>query len=116
MPFWVKLVSTVFLIISISEVTKRTEQLGALITALPWIALLSLIWLHLENQSATKIASYSSYTFWYVLPTLPMFLLIPKLMDMGLNFWLVILLGIASTAICLALVSPLALKFGLKLF
>lgn len=116
MPFWVKLVSTVFLVLSITEISKRSEQIGALITALPWIALLSLIWLHLENQSSIKVASYSTYTFWYVLPTLPMFLLIPKLINMGLNFWLVLLLGMATTILCLALVAPIALKFGCKLF
>ena len=116
MPFWLKFVSTVFLILSISEVTKKSEQLGALITALPWISLLSLIWLHMENQPAEKIASYSAYTFWYVLPTLPMFLLIPKLLQTGLNFWIALLLGIALTLFCIVLLSPLALKFGLKLF
>lgn len=115
MPFWIKLVSSVFLIIAITEIGKRSPQLGALITALPWITLLSLVWLHVENQPAEKIATYSAYTFWYVLPTLPMFLLIPKLLQSGLNFWLALTLGGASTTICLLLLNPLAAKFGLKL-
>jgi F0F1-type ATP synthase assembly protein I len=115
MPFWIKLVSTVVLILSITEVSKKSEQLGALITALPWITLLSIVWLHMESQPSEKIASYSSYTFWYVLPTLPMFLIIPKLLGMGLNFWLALLIGIAATMLCILLLAPIALKFGLKL-
>lgn len=115
MPVWLKLTSTVLLILAITESAKKSEQLGALITALPWIALISLVWLHIEQQSPEKIASYSAYTFWYVLPTLPMFLLIPKLLQSGWNFWLSLLLGCALTLLCLFLVNPLAAKFGLKL-
>ncbi len=115
MPFWVKLVSTVFLILAITEAAKRSAQLGALITALPWITLLSLVWLQIESQPTEKIARYSAYTFWYVLPTLPMFLLIPKLLQAGLNFWVSLTLGGASTIICLMLLNPIAAKFGLKL-
>lgn len=115
MPFWIKFAATVILILTITEVVKKSEQIGALITALPWVALLSLIWLHMEHQPTAKIADYSALTFWYVLPTLPMFLLLPKLLSMGMNFWLAFLCGIASAIACLFLVAPIALKFGMKL-
>lgn len=115
MPIWIKLVSTVALILSITEVAKRSEQLGALITALPWITLLSIAWLHIEKEPPEKIAIYSSYTFWYVLPTLPMFLIIPKLLGMGFNFWFAFAIGIVSTILCILLLAPIAIKFGLKI-
>jgi len=34
-----------------------------------------------------KIAALSAGTFWFVLPTLPMFLVLPVLLRMGLGFW-----------------------------
>ena len=116
MPFWIKLPATVALILGISEIGKKSGQVAALVTALPWIALLSLVWLHLDGQSAEKIADYSTYTFWYVVPTLPMFLILPRLLAMGWNFWAALGLGALSAVLCLAALAPLALRFGIKLF
>ncbi len=67
------------LIVLISEIAKRTDKVGALIGALPSIAIITMIWLFIEKQSQDKINNYSFYTFWFVLPTLPMFLIFPKL-------------------------------------
>lgn len=58
----------------ISEFARRSDRLGSLIAALPLVTLLALVWLRLENQSAEKNANHAWYTFWYVVPTLPMFL------------------------------------------
>lgn len=33
------------------------------------------------------MARHSSATFWFVLPSLPMFLVIPELLKRGLGFW-----------------------------
>jgi len=71
----------------VSEIAKRNEQFGALVAALPIVTFTVLIWLHLENQPSEKIGNYAYYTFWYVIPTLPMFLLFPYL-NQYLNFWL----------------------------
>jgi len=38
---------------------------------------LTLIWLFLENHPTEKIANHAWFTFWYVVPTLPMFLIFP---------------------------------------
>jgi hypothetical protein len=47
---------------------------------------LTLVWLYLENQSMEKISNHAWYTFWYVLPTLPMFIAFPLLLP-KLGFW-----------------------------
>jgi hypothetical protein len=65
---------TALLVVLISEVAKRSDKLGALIAALPMVTVLAMIWLYLEGQPAEKISNHALYTFWYVLPTLPMFL------------------------------------------
>ncbi len=81
-----KYLTTAAIIILITEVAKRSERLGALTTALPWVVLLALVWMRIEQQPTEKISSYASYTFWYVLPTLPMFLLLPLLLARW-GFW-----------------------------
>lgn len=62
------------IIVLVSEGAKRTDKVGALIASLPFVAILVTIWLYTENQRSEIIASHAWYTFWYVLPTLPMFL------------------------------------------
>ena len=65
---------TAALVVLVSELAKRSDKLGGLVAALPLVTILTLIWLYVEKQPASKITQHAWYTFWYVLPTLPMFL------------------------------------------
>jgi hypothetical protein len=73
-------------IVLVSEVAKRSDKAGALIASLPLVTLLALVWLHVEGQPQEKVAHHAWYTFWYVLPTLPMFLAFPFLLP-RIGFW-----------------------------
>jgi F0F1-type ATP synthase assembly protein I len=86
MPIVIKYLITAALVVLISEVAKRSDNLGALIASLPIVTFLVLIWLHLENASSLKISNHAYYTFWYVVPTLPMFLVFPYLYNQ-FGFW-----------------------------
>ena len=77
----IKYLLTAGMVVLISEVAKRSDKLGGFIAALPLMTLLTLIWLYVENQTEEKIATHAYYTFWYVIPTLPMFLLFPYLLQ-----------------------------------
>ena len=74
--YWIitKYLITAAVVVAVSEVAKRSDRLGALIASLPLVTLLALTWLYIEKQPAEKIANHAWYTFWYVVPTLPMFL------------------------------------------
>lgn len=76
----VKYLATAGVVVLVSELAKRSDRLGGLIAALPLVTVLTLIWLYVEQQPVSKIANHAYYTFWYVLPTLPMFLLFPYLL------------------------------------
>ena len=71
----IKYLVTAGVVVLVSEFAKRSDKLGGLIAALPLVTVLTLIWLYIEQQPVSKIANHAYYTFWYVLPTLPMFLL-----------------------------------------
>lgn len=109
-----KLVASAALIVLISELAKRSERLGALVTALPWIALLALIWMQVEGQPPDKIASYARYTFWYVLPTLPMFFAFPWLQGQ-FGFWGALVSGIAIIALCILGLAAILRRHGIEL-
>ena len=86
----VKYLVTAGVVVLVSEFAKRSDKLGGLIAALPLVTVLTLIWLYVEHQPTAKIANHAYYTFWYVLPTLPMFLLFPYLLPkIGFIFTLV---------------------------
>lgn len=85
-----KYLVTAGIVVLVSEFAKRSDKLGGLIAALPLVTVLTLIWLYVEHQPTIKIANHAYYTFWYVLPTLPMFLLFPYLLPkIGFIFTLI---------------------------
>jgi hypothetical protein len=71
---------TAAIVVVVSEIARRSGRLGALVGALPLVALLALAWMHVEHRPVAQIGNYARYTFWYVIPTLPMFLCFPWLL------------------------------------
>jgi len=102
---------TAAIVVIVSELARRSDRLGALVASLPLVTILALIWLYLENQPATKISNHAWYTFWYVLPTLPMFLLFPFLLH-RVGFWLVLLASCAVTVVSFYVTSLIARRIG----
>jgi hypothetical protein len=109
-----KYLLTAGMVVFISEVTKRSDRLGGFIAALPLMTLLTLVWLYIENQPEEKIANHAYYTFWYVIPTLPMFLLFPFLLP-KLGFWLTLVASTLVTIICFGLFALVMKGFGIDL-
>lgn len=105
---------TAALVVLISEVAKRSDKLGALIAALPMVTVLAMVWMYVEHQPADKIANHAWYTFWYVLPTLPMFLLFPFVLP-RFGFWPSLGLGALITFVSFMLVATVVRRFGIVL-
>jgi len=109
-----KYMLTAAVVVLVSELARRSDKLGALVAALPMVTVLALIWLYVENQSPEKIANHAWYTFWYVVPTLPMFLAFPALLP-RLGFWLTLLACVVLTVVCFWLFALAVRRFGIKL-
>jgi F0F1-type ATP synthase assembly protein I len=109
-----KYLLTAAMVVLVSEAAKRSDKLGGLIAALPLVTVLTLIWLYVEKQPTEKIANHAWYTFWYVLPTLPMFLLFPALLQ-RLGFWPTLLACVLITVVCFGLLALLVRRFGIEL-
>jgi hypothetical protein len=85
------------MIAAISEIGKRLPATAAIVASLPLVSVLGMIFLWHERPDSENMAAHAQATFWYVLPSLPMFLLIPMLLRGGMNFWLALGLGCALT-------------------
>ncbi len=90
----VKLVLTALVILFVTKIQLVSDRLSALLIALPLTSLLAMMWMRAEGQGSERIANHAEGTFWFVLPTLPMFLVLPWMLRNGWGF------GIALTANC----------------
>lgn len=115
MPWLItKYVITAAIVVAVSEVAKRSDRLGALLASLPLVTLLALTWLYIEKQPAEKITNHAWYTFWYVLPTLPMFLAFPRLFT-RFGFWPALGLSAVITIVSFALFAWAVRLWGIRL-
>lgn len=105
---------TAGVVMLVSELAKRSDRLGGLIAAMPLVTVIVLIWLYLSHQPAEKIANHAWYTFWYVIPTLPMFLIFPILFP-KLGFWLSLGVSVIFTMMFFVLFAVVVKKFGVIL-
>lgn len=109
-----KYLLTAAVVVVVSEAAKRSDKLGGFIAALPLVTVLALIWLYIENQPQEKLANHAWYTFWYVVPTLPMFLAFPYLLP-RLGFWLTMLASVGITLLSFGLFALVVRQFGIEL-
>ena len=110
----VKYLITSGIVVLVSEFAKRSDRLGAFIAALPLVTVLTLLWLYFENQDQVKIANHAWFTFWYVLPTLPMFLLFPWLI-IRFGFWWAMGASAVVTILFFGLTASVMRQFGVEL-
>jgi F0F1-type ATP synthase assembly protein I len=110
----IKYFVTAAVVVLVSEFAKANDKLGGLVAALPLVTVLTLIWLFVEKQPTAKIANHAYYTFWYVLPTLPMFLLFPYLLP-KFGFWPTLISCIIFTLAVFYIYAISLKQFGINL-
>ncbi len=99
----------------IAVIGKKAPATGALIASLPLISILGMIWLWRDTGNANLLADHAEATFFFVLPSLPMFLLIPWLLRSGTQFWLALIAGIVLTIALYTVTAMLAARFGIRI-
>jgi len=118
MPIILKYLITAAIVVAASELGKRSDRLGALLIALPMVTIIAMIWLHIEakgTEQVARVANHAYYTFWYVIPTLPMFLVMSRILKNGVNFWIALLVYIIGTVALFYLSYFLLKKVGIQL-
>tara|TARA_R110000772_G_scaffold39727_12_gene93188 strand:- start:1473 stop:1823 length:351 start_codon:yes stop_codon:yes gene_type:complete len=113
--FAVRAIISGVIVAIVAIMARRYPAMGALIASLPLISILAMIWLWRDTGDTELLAGHVQATFFYVIPSLPMFLLIPMMLRQGINFWASLTAGILLTIILYIVTIPIAARFGIKL-
>ena len=103
------------IVAAVSEIARRNAGLGGLLASLPLVSVLGMIWLWRDTGDPVRMAAHAEATFWYVLPSLPMFLLIPLLLRHSFSFWSALAIGCLVTMALYAGMITFGPRMGLRL-
>ncbi len=103
------------IVAAVSEIAKRSPTAGALVVSLPLVSILAVIWLWRDTGDNERIATHMFLTFWYVLPSLPMFLAMPVMLRHGLGFWTSLAASCVLTVGLYFITAWILSKFGIAL-
>jgi hypothetical protein len=103
------------IIAAIAEVGRRLPTMAALIASLPLVSILGMIFLWHARPDAENMAVHAQSTFWFVLPSLPMFLLMPVMLRQGFGFWTALLAGCVLTVVLYLLMVHFGPRIGIRL-
>jgi hypothetical protein len=111
----VKTLISALIITMVSEIAKRSPAFAALIASLPLVSVLGMIWIYNETHDIPRLAAHAEATFWFVLPSLPMFLVLPAMLRHGVGFYVALALNCALTAALYLVMVKIGALFGMKL-
>src|SRR3954465_15407902 len=91
------------IVAAVSEIAKRWPGLGGLVASLPLVSVLGMMWLWHDTRDPQRMAARATGPFLFVIPPLPMFLLIPAMLKRGTGFWPALAAGCLLTMALYAL-------------
>lgn len=113
--YLLKIAITTILIVTISEITKRSSLVGAILASIPLVSVLAMLWLYVDTKDSNKISAFATGVFWLVLPSLALFLVLPLLIKHGINFYISLSVSVVLTIVCYFLMIWVLNYFGIKL-
>ena len=113
--FLTKAMISGLLVALISTVARRYPGWGGLVASLPLVSVLAMLWLYGETRDPEKVAALAMSTFWFFLPSMPMFLIIPIMIRSGWSFGVTMGSALVVTMILYAGMNWLAPKLGIAL-
>ena len=116
-PVWqyaIKILLTAVLVVSVSEVAKRSSFWAAALASLPLTSVLAFAWLYIDTGDAPRVAALSQGILWLVIPSLVLFIALPLLLRAGLGFWLSLVASCACTAVAYVGMVRLLAQLGIR--
>ncbi|MBI3534924.1 MAG: DUF3147 family protein [Deltaproteobacteria bacterium] len=93
-----KTVITGVVVVTVSEIAKRSSLLAGILASLPLTSILALIWFYIDTHDTNSTSRLSISIFWMVLPSLFFFITFPLLIKWGFRFYLALIISSLLTA------------------
>jgi hypothetical protein len=103
------------IVAAVSEIARRYPGCGGLVASLPLTSLLAMLWLYRDTGDSDRVAELSISTFWFFLPSVPLFVALPILIRSGVTIWVSMVLSVAGTLALYAAWFWAAPRMGIKL-
>ena len=103
------------IVAAVAEIARRYPGWAGLVASLPLVSLLAMTWLYVDTRDTARVADLASSTFWFFLPSMPMFLIIPGLLRSGWSWAATMAVAIAVTLALYALMFWAAPRLGIRL-
>jgi len=111
----IKIAVTTMLIVAIAEIAKRSSLAGAVLASVPLISVMALVWLYVDTRDIEKVSALATSVFWLVLPSLVLFIALPILLKLGVNFYASMAVSIGLTISAYGLMVLALGYYGVKL-
>ena len=103
------------IVAAVSEIARRYPSWGGLVASLPLTSILAMLWLWRDTADSGRVAELSMSTFWFFLPSVPLFVVLPLLIRAGMPFWASMTVVVAGTLALYAGWFWVAPRLGIKL-
>lgn len=103
------------IVAAVAEIARRFPGWGGLVASLPLVSLLAMTWLYVDTRDTARVADLALSTFWFFLPSMPMFLIIPGLLRSGWSWAATMAIAMVVTLALYALMFWAAPRLGIRL-
>ena len=108
----IKILISSGIILLVSEIAKKDNLFGSLIASIPLVSVLSMIWLYVDTNDINKVKALANGILWMIVPSMSLFIVLPILINYGIQFYLSLTISILITMVCYLLTISLMNYFG----
>ena len=111
----IKIALTTIVLVAVSEISRRSTLIGAVLASLPIVSLLAIIWLYIDTRSVEKVSTLATSILWFIVPSLSLFILLPLLLRKGVTFFPALAVAVLVMIAAYLATAGIAHRFGVTL-
>lgn len=115
LQYIIKVALSAILIVAVSEASKKSSLIGGILASVPLLSVLAMIWLYIDTKDIQKVSQLSTSVFWLVIPSLSLFIVLPVLLKMKIDFYLALTISLIIMVLLYYIMISLLGKFGIHL-